>query len=206
MENIRVNAGHVQAENGVLIPERPILFNTPMVQAILAGRKNQTRRVIGPQPQYVKHWKTTMISHPDLSGEFGTHVFGDCMAKLGKCPYGKPGERLWVRERWADLRGKGFDVDVSYGADTLKGSDGDAARIAYGIRWTPSIHMPRWASRLNLEITYLRCEMLSQISEEDAKAEGFASAKAFLDGGWALEASRKHGDPWLWVVSFRVLP
>lgn len=123
--------------------EHPILFSGPMVRAILEGRKTQTRRVMKPQPRF---------DPPKVQ-------------EVWKCPYGGPSNQLWVRETHAVLSAgytDGTGMDIRY-----KATDPD-----YPYGWTPSIHMPRWASRLTLEVTDVRVERVREISEEDALAEG----------------------------------
>lgn len=158
--------------------ERPIIFSGPMVRAILEGRKTQTRRVVKPQPEWNNEeygWRFDQRPTGYSTSTSATSVT-ERLAKF-KCPYGAPGDRLWVREAWADLRGKGFCKPVSYRADTLNkygSEDGDVqrCRLEYGVNWKPSIHMPRWASRITLEVTVVRRERLQEISEADAVAEG----------------------------------
>lgn len=142
--------------------ERPILFSGPMVRAILAGQKTQTRRIVKPQPLGDTAWKNDdqwIVSGHGEAGDTGLH-----------CPYGQPGDRLWVRETWAygihALAAKSdADGPFVYAADqTTQGRLCD--------RWRPSIHMPRTASRIALEITGVRVERLRDISETDALAEG----------------------------------
>jgi len=142
--------------------ERPILFNAEMVRAVLAGRKTQTRRVVKLPDScgFATYFHPTeyTFSHWDRGYE-------EDVATV-PCPYGVPGDRLWVREAW--------------GASARKPSEGD--RIWYradndrptwaGDRWRPSIHMPRWASRILLEVTDVRVERVQEISEGDAVAEG----------------------------------
>lgn len=142
--------------------ERPILFSAPMVRAILDGRKTQTRRVVKQQPR----------NRADI-GSYG-HGFPFIRAepKNIRCPFGQPGDLLWVREAWAV--GHGYDgfppraipelpfVKRHYLATEERG----------GLRWRPSIHMPRWASRITLEVVSVRVERLQEISEADAQAEG----------------------------------
>jgi len=143
--------------------ERPILFSGPMVKAILEGRKTQTRRVV----------KLNMSGRVQLSRR-QWHT-DDANAVLG-CPYGQPGDRLWVKETHRfdgldpkiALRSQCLD-EISYRADM----QGD--RACDDCAWRPSIFMPRWASRITLEITGVRVERLNQISEADAKAEGIGS-------------------------------
>jgi len=169
--------------------EHPILFNTDMVKAILDGRKTQTRRIIKPQP-------------------FLGDKFQNYEPQVGKCPYGYEGDRLWVRETFAEPFGKG--MGVIYRAD-------------YGENlhtWKPSIFMPRWASRITLEVTAVRVERLQEISGKDAQQEGFPwhGIGATLQFGYrppltwfsdlwdSLNAKRGYGwsnNPWVWCISFR---
>lgn len=148
--------------------ERPILFNDSMVRAILAGRKTQTRRPFKP-PKWV---------HPDEIDDFvsALNKYGGSCAKRGPCdgsraytgPFGVTGGRLWVRECFAtDI--DGCERGLSYRADH-RDPRGDGP--ANPMRWTPSIHMPRWASRLTLTVELVCIERLHEITEDDAKAEG----------------------------------
>jgi len=130
--------------------EQPILFSAPMVRAILDGRKTQTRRI-------VKGDITTIGSMDYLNGQ----PLEGCSATLGQCPFGVPGDRLWVRETWRQ-----GNTRVLYRTDDVCPSQ---------VRWRPSIHMPRWASRITLEITDVRVQRLQEISDEDALAEGLRS-------------------------------
>lgn len=154
--------------------ERPILFSGEMVRAILAGRKTQTRRVIKPQPSNMDEWSGM--------GEFidGRYGFQNAVGNDYFCPLGKPGDRLWVRETW----GMSVRRDGAGGTGefiTHKADDPDAiyCSAACGtnipIKWHPSIHMPRWASRITLEITDVRVERVQDITEEDAVREGIIS-------------------------------
>jgi hypothetical protein len=199
------------------IKERPILFSAPMVRAILEGRKTVTRRAVKVQPR----------SRADI-GSYGTgQPFirnPDVTKPNPECPYGKPGDRLWVRETWycdhvevqqgpylrpADM----FDLDQSR-------EDGELVYAADGLTpyeqeqptWKPSIHMPRWASRILLEITDVRVERLQDISREQCIAEGpdFPVAD-HLERAWHVQFERlwnsTGGDwdanPWVWVVEFK---
>jgi len=199
--------------------ERPIIFSGEMVRAILGGTKTQTRRVIKPQP------------HQRDSGYtwFGRNCFAsnsDLLAELMEdyCPHGQVGDRLWVRETWAHV-----DGEVWYAADGI-----DKPR-ADGVRVHPSIFMPRWASRIALEITGVRVERVREISDADVRAEGVAwdcgylnkcnssrcptlQRDPFHDGTlhdferlWdSINAKRGFGwniNPFVWVVEFkRVIP
>lgn len=143
--------------------ERPILFSAPMVRALLAGTKTQTRRIAKP------------VRHPDWGNLYSPGALvreHEPMHVIYRaCPYGQPGDRLWVRETWAaphseDARPpRAIQCDwmqIHYAATEERG----------GLLWRPSIHMPRWASRITLEITGVRVERLHDISESDAIAEG----------------------------------
>jgi hypothetical protein len=168
-----------------IVTERPILFSGPMVQAILAGRKTQTRRALKPQPPEDTGSLIVGEHHPtkvDRHGEQypGAPVHGAYTTDgewAVKCRYGAPGDRLWVRETFAEkLAHTGKPLGWAYRAD------GERADYELGGgRWTPSIHMPRVACRLELEVTAVRVERLQDISEDDAKAEGCA---AKLHGTW----------------------
>ncbi|OWQ36532.1 hypothetical protein [Pseudomonas sp. DrBHI1] len=168
--------------------ERPILFNGPMVRAILEGRKTVTRRAVKewqqPRLQDDGSWFATAQRHP----RWGFGVSGidasTCAQELsdtGCCPYGRPGERLWVRETFADI-----GCRLTYRADL-----DDGAHCAVK-RWTPSLHMRRIDSRILLEITAVRVERLQDLSDDQAKAEGMVytdfgmqerPGKVSLDGG-----------------------
>lgn len=173
--------------------ERPILFSSPMVRALIAGTKTQTRRVV--------------------KGEWIV------------CPYGGPGDRLWVRESHWWFKDE-HDPVTGYYPPKLTAEDveyrADGERP--GRSWRPSIHMPRWASRITLEITGVRVERLQEISEADARAEGAPPGHPSIDrvsrefgfadfprswygqmweqingrGSWAA-------NPWVWVLEFRKL-
>lgn len=166
--------------------ERPILFSGEMVRAILDGRKTQTRRVVKTQPEQQSTgwaWRHRQLDaghcHTDL----------DAMVRLMEplCPHGQPGDRLWVRE--AHLLDPPHDGTWGYYDYTDGAIENISAipkrfrnpkHVLYRasddkpetLRWRPSIHMPRWASRIALEVTGVRVERLHDISEEDAKAEG----------------------------------
>lgn len=174
--------------------ERPILFSGPMVRAILNGTKTQTRRIVKPQPVHIDGLGTVM--NPSV-------ITGN------SCKHGKPGDTLWVRETWAHraLRVSGPE---GYGCPVFRADDVDR-RLPSGPynrvdRWRPSIHMPRWASRITLQITAVRVERLQDISEEDAIAEGveFGAKESYrtlwdsINGAGAWDAN-----PWVWVIEFK---
>ena len=194
--------------------ERPILFNGEMVRAILAGAKTQTRRPIMPD-----WWRCL---DPDDAA--------DRARAVTMCPFGRRGDRPWVRETWgyrstAACSNDGFKSrthTIHYRADDARrhvlryDDDGLPSQRdqrkdediwdyrdyldRYWKAWRPSIHMPRWASRLTLEATDVGVERLQDISEADARAEGFEDRAAFLRS-WA--GIYGDGDPWVWVVSFK---
>lgn len=198
--------------------ERPILFSAPMVRALLAGTKTQTRRAA----------TLTANAHVKEPGGHRRWHPGDPDARLA-CPYGQPGDRLWVRETWAaphsdDARPpRSIHCDwtqIHYAATEERG----------GLMWRPSIHMPRWASRITLEITGVRVERLHEISEDDAISEGvertvtgdgwrrYCDSDMELAGVPPVASARQsyftlwnqihgHGtwteNPWVWVVEFK---
>jgi hypothetical protein len=160
--------------------ERGILFSVPMVRALPDGRKTQTRRVV--KFEHAGEVDAWSFDAPSGLWRMGVHGDGGAFADYGgiRCPYGQPGDRLWVRETWG-LHAYG---DFTYwNRDSIKGRSADDLRgsweLAYAAdaessydHWRPSIHMPRWASRITLEVTDVRVERLQDISEEDSKAEG----------------------------------
>ena len=186
--------------------ERPIIFSGPMVRSILDGRKTQTRRIIKPQPAWV-YGDTVPVKTADADPKGAI-----------RCPYGKPGDRLWVRETFrifCNVHDGGFPED-HFPCECRK-VDAYRATIEHPemVDWRSPIHMPRWASRILLEVVSVRVERLQDISEADALAEG----------GWEYKACPRHKDPrgsyrdlwesihgnaqswqanpWVWVVEFK---
>lgn len=189
------------------LKERPILFSAPMVRALLIGSKTQTRRIVKPQPQ--------KLSAAELQWKNGLCA----MNRLEKqSPYGVAGDRLWVRETWAQPTS--LDPSpVFYFADypaCVPSQYENVPQSPDDIRWSPSIHMFRWMSRITLRITGVRVERLQDISRGDAMAEGcpFANMAAGPDPRhWYAElwqqingASSWDVNPWVWVVEFERLP
>jgi hypothetical protein len=158
--------------------ERPILFSAPMVRAILAGAKTQTRRVMKPQMQ-VRNVADCFNSftYPKRGG--GYWLWPNAKAEiLAACPYGAPGGRLWVRETWAEVVDEQLGGNaIAYRADACVDPD----------RWRPAIHMPRSACRIRLDIVGVRVESLQEISEADALAEGIAITGPAAHDGSAIE-------------------
>ncbi|UEW68593.1 hypothetical protein [Burkholderia gladioli] len=220
--------------------ERPILFSAPMVRAILDGRKTQTRRVVKHQPPEDVAPITVARYHPTIIDRHGDEAPGDevfgAYSEDGvwgcKCPYGEPGDRLWVRETWRGVveinpPGKTTELGVArYVPDQeyCRRVEYQATHERDGEPWRPSIHMPRWASRITLEITGVRVERLQDISEQDAIAEGIerTSDGFSVDGGRHFHAARARdsfaslwdslneerglgweANPWVWVIEFQ---
>ena len=227
---------------------RPVIFNAAMVRAILDGTKSVTRRVIKPKPyastdEFVHHEDGTWQEHGDLGMCNGCR--GPHNAPI-RCPFGVPGDKLYVRETWAPYRGcdeplKSFRsaTCARYAADNsvyLLGGDTPPTKLdSYALAphrempggpwpWRPSIHMPKFASRITLEVTDVRVERVQDISEEDAKAEGvgaqphyFRGPEPCLQGSsyrdgfrdlWdsiAKPGERWAANPWVFAVSFKRL-
>lgn len=210
--------------------ERPILFSAPMIQALLAGRKTMTRRIVKPQPRYESSdlWCGDGVWHfTKPSGEKTVSISVDSMRETGgahdlayRCPYGAPGDRLWVRETFAAWR------DATTGRQCVEyRADGHYSRSNDGEpRWRPSIFMPRALSRITLEVTSVRVERVQEISEDDSKAEGATpmfvmDPASFVRGGAIPPSTHRNGfeslwreinggkswdgNPWVWVVELR---
>ena len=215
--------------------ERPILFSGAMVRALLAGTKTQTRRVVKPQPSNGWAFETPPVlgritSTHTKRGRFGAFLrrgIGTDFPEtdLIPCPYGQPGDRLWVRETFRGCRAyevQGYapsawgNKPVWFEADGTP--PGDAK--AWALRARPSIHMPRWASRITLEVTSVRVERLQDIDLDDALAEGISDTGALIldsagneQGGpiaeYAVLWEQINGpgswdaNPWVWVIEFK---
>ncbi|EKS8533925.1 hypothetical protein AAIP97_003385 [Klebsiella pneumoniae] len=231
--------------------ERGMIFNGEMVRAILDGRKTQTRRIMAPQP--ADDIERGIFPNPEVIGWKSSrrHKHGSTTAHF--CHYGKPGDRIWVRETWGVVShafsDDGLMIDWVpdrpataihempfgngyYSGYAIYAADGD---FTWGDDdgyedgrscWKPSIHMPRAASRILLEITDVRVERLNAISEEDATAEGvppagsllpdypgtfltpkgdFATAKVAFQRLWEsiYGAENWQANPWVWVIEFK---
>jgi hypothetical protein len=168
---------------GYAVKERGILFSAPMVRAILDGTKTQTRRVVKPAPTQALDTTAHVAAFIDrVPAVEGGRVVGHTDV-LRKCPYGKPGDRLWVRETWGLCRfGDTTDwyrgkVGPTREGDPLREANRLEYRADHGPQqehcfWRPSLFMPRWASRITLEITNVRVERVQSISDADIRAEG----------------------------------
>lgn len=212
--------------------ERPILFSGPMVRALLDGSKTQTRRVCKPAANL-----SAVVEVPDPleHGQVynGSH-FGDEDGEVQfACPYGGRGDRLWVREAFDFLPSGGPDqpqaCEIVYwatGSTEPRSTPHDYNPMIYGHQKVrPSIHMPRWASRITLEITSVRVERLQDISEADCVAEGCGALpsaigcpmtsapgetipRAMFRALWESINGPDSGtaNPWVWAIEFRRLP
>lgn len=220
--------------------ERGMIFNGEMVLAILDGRKTQTRRIVKPQPELTKgsgfSWKGAVFGAGSDDRETNrnfAHV---------KCPHGKPGDRIWVRETWQAINDSvdeyGHVEERTYAPSIPKEKNtywhtvyqehfGSESREDRGFPWRPAIHMPRWASRILLEITDVHVERLHSISDRDALAEGLfqlpASGRYCLQPGMQYFGMASHNakevyswlwesiygeeswqaNPWVWVIKFK---
>ncbi len=198
--------------------ERGMIFNAEMVRAILDGRKTQTRRPVKPQPELTERsgfsWNGALYGAGSDERETNRNF------AHAKCPYGKPGDRIWVRETWARYNIDHDSHDMAYRATTPE----DWPK---GGRWRPSIHMPRWASRILLEITNIGVQRLNSISQADAAREGLirlpATGRYCLNQGdqyfggashdarevfsWLWESiygeDSWQANPWVWVIELK---
>ncbi len=220
--------------------ERPILFSPPMVRAILAGRKTQTRRLV-KLDDLTRSYSSPTITNPADNGgfllerwprqerEFGN--FGRC-ARI-HCPQGQPGDLLWVIERFKAHRCQrdGYPrIGFVYLADDSYIENSRAGTVSNIEKWKPSIHMPRWACRLFLDLADVRCQRLQDITREDVRAEGIPETYGEVPGWveerfpgmaghewdnlrwdeqWAKAWDSINGDrgawstnPWVWVLDF----
>lgn len=239
--------GDTVSDSDTVARERPILFSGPMVRAILEGRKTMTRRVVKPQPpkgvtDIVRLCSEFVAAYPNRKAIKPFDY-------TATCPYGQPGDRLWVRETWrvgawseegkiaVDYKADGYcrrewlTVDDENLFARLWQQSTDDAIAAIGqreryewnpgsspCRWRPSIHMPRWASRLTLEILSVRVERVQDIRDDDAEREGVDTTNASIPGYcrerfrrlWdSINAASGYGwdaNPLVWVVEFRRLP
>ncbi|MBF8780960.1 hypothetical protein IV505_14685 [Pseudomonas fulva] len=242
------------------VKERPILFSGPMVRAILEGRKTVTRRAIAAQPPEGYKWRGWVIDSTN-SKDIGKASWGEGdgpvqrNAVYARCPYGQPGDRLWVRETWGvishdfDQLGNAIDWEPDRPAKAIRemrfGRGYYSGHVVYAAdgpcewagdedgggdprsAWKPSIHMPRAACRILLEITDVRVERLQDISEQQALAEGVRLYTDHAESGdwyhvegietysadprksfellWTgiNDAESWPSNPWVWVVEFK---
>jgi len=238
--------------------ERPILFSTPMIQAILAGKKTETRRVVTKHNSFIgeggdwnklefynkQTWndETHCMDKPYIAETFVDSGFPDKNGKKNyqylHVPYDfeeegviyrvyprySPKDILWVKETWRTGAGldsfpphcSGDNSPYQYKADMATVRGKDVTEYSPWGKWRPSIFMPRWASRITLEITDIRVQRLQDISEEDAKAEGMTISAPILQGVmshkmkfrliWDKINGKKHTweeNPYIWVITFK---
>lgn len=230
-----------KAQQGDSVKEHPILFSAPMIQALFAGRKTQTRRMMKPQPILLPpgycnpkgrwSWDPNRDHHNLWEIDENPNL-GDWAAwRLSMCPYGEVGDRLWIKETFFC---NSFDYpeatdhsreNLYYRADGEPDMEGETIGKEGG-GWKPSIFMPRWASRLTLEITGVRVEQVQSITVDDIYNEGIRpvrDGKMLLHHSPATDAAyredwqalwddingKKRGasfadNPWCWVLNFRV--
>lgn len=208
--------------------ERGIIFNSEMVRAILDGRKAQTRRVMKVQPVLNGNW---WEAYGAAWGKENKSVpAAPCHSLANNCPYGQVGDRLWVRETW---QGPLVDSEKAYDLFkdpapyqkvencVYKADGGHAPEYIdfddnFQQGWRPSIHMPRWASRITLEITDVRVERLQAASDDDFKAEGYPLERELTGGSTDPFCWFRHlwnsiskpecnfeSNPWVWVIEFK---
>ena len=194
--------------------EHPILFSPDMVKAILDSRKTQTRRVVKIRPGDCFNTRRII---PGVVCDDDGEYYGFCSEEHNyKCPYGKPGDQLWVRETWSPTiaifdKTTGRPAIISYKADAppIEG-------MYDSIKWKPSIHMPRWASRITLEVVNVRVERVQDITDTDIEEEGTVLNKGiesyylrtkFSELWDSINAKRGFGwdkNPWVWIIEFKV--
>jgi len=209
--------------------ERGMIFNGEMVRALLDGRKKQTRRIIknctvgrDQISRFIQIGKKFIGCYPEDVPE----LIREC------CPYGVPGDRIWVREAFRVYSRATDLATLVYKASERNSWTEQSHRVPISVcnkpatpdKWTPSIHMPRWASRITLEITSVRVEQLKSISEEEARSEGVARLREgfwkHYQPGWTQHQLSARGsfatlwdsiygfgewdrNPWVWVIEFK---
>ncbi|MBE5251589.1 hypothetical protein [Mixta mediterraneensis] len=223
--------------------ERPIIFNPEMIKAIIDGRKTMTRRIMKVQPDS-PNFGLLRITDSTKRADIGKYHWAESNATgthtrsaLFTCPFGAVGDRLWVRETWQaihDSLDEFGNVDErtwmpsipkssdSYWHAVYAETSGQSNREDRGFPWRPSTHMPRWASRITLEITGVRVERLQDISQADAIAEGAPPSHPSIDAvsrdygfpdfsrswfgqtWWSIYGEESwQANPWVWVIEFK---
>jgi hypothetical protein len=205
-----------------MMNEHPILFSTEMVKAILDGRKTQTRRVIKLADGALAD--SDNIPAAGYDGQLAPYVmdFSKTYPRWTQrdCPYGQPGDRLWVRETWSCIGAEQVKPSEIAPGYTVYYATDDIARNWRVNKWRPSIFMPRWASRITLEVTGVRVERVQDIRDEDILDEGMiahspngvfsnpesVSRNQFVVLWDSINAKRGYSwesNPWVWVVEFK---
>ncbi len=202
---------------------RPIIFSTESVRAILEGRKTQTRRVLKPQPFIDEsgNFCSPLTANELKQKKRGMHNWGQGVDGkpwlkefVKKCPFGIPGDWLWVRETWRprdpcidDCGHVDYCTCPCFGDYRYAAEYSDAVVQDYG-PWKSPMFMPKTASRITLEIVSIKAERLQDISDSDAKAEGYQNIATFIDAWDTLNAKRGfswESNPWVWVIEFKKL-
>ncbi len=225
---------------------RPILFSAPMVQALLTGRKTQTRRIVKPQPAsgcyYAMNGAGNAALHLIENGtpeKYCVPVKANSTSHILYCPFGEVGDLLWVRETFCledtceyheyavapkdrpFLTWKNYDNGEYFTIPHYRATEPEPHIVPYGLdedddktRWKPSIFMPRWSSRITLEITNIRVERLQDISDKDAIEEGVdrtnTSIPTYASQRYMMLWNSINGkdswgeNPWVWVLEFKV--
>lgn len=202
--------------------DRPILFSGPMVAALLAGRKTQTRRVCKPQPLYLSGSSQRRVYRDEDFKKSWATIPG-CMEGDGfsDCHFGEPGDRLWVRENWraSEIWDSTPPRFISGNEPIHYEADGAATTFRVG-KLRPGMFLPAIFARITLEITDIRCERLQEISEDDAKAEGAEAIEVGGEDGVSMsDFSHREGyaklweqingpgswasNPWVWAITFK---
>ncbi|EBV3278184.1 hypothetical protein DOH34_13150 [Salmonella enterica subsp. enterica serovar Wangata] len=205
--------------------ERGMIFNAEMVNAILSGRKTQTRRVLATDQDAVKFCPEWDVNGKQIFIVLGEkdHTGMNPVITAIPCHFGQPGDRIWVRETFR-VHSRATDVaTLVYRASVRNSWTEQTHRVPVAVcnkpatpeKWTPSIHMPRWASRITLEITDVRVERLRDLSEEDAKSEGIIPSAGGVLPGWEYRINFRdlwmdiygtdnwEANPWVWVIEFK---
>lgn len=219
---------------------KPILLRAHEVRGVLDGWRTQLRRVVKPQPftHNTYHDGDIQLARfvPRSTGQpvavefsVGAVGGGGGLTDGAECPYGCAGDQLWVRESWRPIEYAGRDVRIGYSGVQAQKIDASKIPIGYiaplsskrGDGWCSPTHMPRWASRITLEVTGVRVERLREISEADAVAEGVTAYDMYGPDGLAFDHGCTHratfanlwesthgtgswdANPWVWCVSFR---
>jgi len=212
--------------------ERPILFNDEMVRAILDGRKTQTRRPVKPQPDLLfrgfdtGHWACDYSEKRpagvwDYWGRFPSGYFNSVYGPI-KCPFGKIGDKLWVREAFCvfddDWRAVDRPHDLNDGPYNNFVYRAISERYAkeFRVKYRPSIHMPRWASRITLEIIGVRVERVQNITEKDARSGGIEKLDPRQSAATTINRFQRSWNSiyekkgfgwdtncWVWIIEFK---
>ena len=208
-----------------MIKTTPMIFNTEMVRALLAGNKARTRRIVKPQPFVSDVFPSWVFPATKKEAKEGAGLFypNSKSSVLARCPFGKAGDLIYVRETSGEIirqvgstphKKSVFKADSPNAVEyyDCNGKPGPA------VKWKPSIHMPRWASRLTLKINSVRVERIQDISEADAKKEGISFLRNAPDCDETLTEKQLFGflwdsvypeswnkNEWVWVIGFEVI-